>query len=293
MKKKIAIYGSRSQDAYLNGLRQMFMSLWGRKDIEVVVHPKLADYLVAHGVDLDGMKVSSNLSPDTSLLLSIGGDGTFMRASRWVGRDEIPILGVNTGHLGFLSGCSLPEVTCMTDAFLRGDLIVERRMMLHVICDALPLSEWPYALNDVALIKEETASMINIATRVNGNFLADYRADGLIVATPTGSTAYNLSAGGPIMEPTLSCMVLSPVAPHTLTVRPLVVDGDSEIELVVDGRTREFRISLDGRSFTLPCGSRIRIRRADFCTMMVRGRDSNFATILREKLLWATSTVNG
>ncbi|MDE6772291.1 MAG: hypothetical protein K2J49_06800, partial [Muribaculaceae bacterium] len=125
-----------------------------------------------------------------------------------------------------------------------------------------------------------------------GHFLADYRADGLIVSTPTGSTAYNLSAGGPILEPTLDCISLSPVAPHTLTVRPLVVGGDSELELTVESRTRDFRISLDGRSYSLPAGERIWIKRAGFSTMLVRRKDTNFATILRDKLLWNAQTID-
>ena len=134
--------------------------------------------------------------------------------------------------------------------------------------------------------------MIKIRTNINGHFLADYRADGLIVSTPTGSTAYNLSAGGPILEPTLDCISLSPVAPHTLTVRPLVVGGDSELELTVESRTRDFRISLDGRSYSLPAGERIWIKRAGFSTMLVRRKDTNFATILRDKLLWNAQTID-
>lgn len=291
MNNLISIYGSRRQEPYLEELAGLFSFLSGA-GFRVAVHPKLAGYLRERGVDLCGAYVASRMPEDTGLAVSIGGDGTFLRASRWVGKSEVPILGVNTGHLGFLASCALEEVTDMLGAVCRGDVIVERRMMLWVQSDSLPEGTWPYALNEVAVLKEETASMIKIRTNINGHFLADYRADGLIVSTPTGSTAYNLSAGGPILEPTLDCISLSPVAPHTLTVRPLVVGGDSELELTVESRTHDFRISLDGRSYSLPAGERIWIKRAGFSTMLVRRKDTNFATILRDKLLWNAQTID-
>lgn len=286
----IAIYGSRRQQPYLGALAELFRTLRGM-DFDVNVHKKLGEYLAEQGVDLYGAKVTEAFPPDASLVLSIGGDGTFMRAARWSGRLEVPVLGVNTGHLGFLSGCGLEELPAMLGAIARGDVIVERRMMLRVECDDIPDNEWPYALNEVAMFREESASMISVKTNINGHFLADFRADGLIVATPTGSTAYNLSAGGPIIEPTLDCMVISAVAPHTLTVRPLVVGGGSELDLCVSSRSNCFRLSLDGRSFSLPAGVRLRIKRAGFATMLVRKKVANFATVLRDKLLWGASTI--
>lgn len=289
---RIAIYGSRRQDAHLDELAGLFSLLEG-SGFSVTVHPKLANYLMEQGVSLCGASVSSRIPECTGLVLSIGGDGTFLRAARWAGKEEIPILGVNTGHLGFLSSCNLDETGAMLGAICRGDVVVERRMVIKAQSAAFPDNIWPYALNEIALLKEESASMISIRTNINGHFLADYRADGLIISTPTGSTAYNLSSGGPILEPTLDCMALSPVAPHTLTVRPLVVGGGSELELTVESRTKEFRISLDGRSYAIPAGEKIWIKRAGFSTMLVRKKDSNFATILRDKLLWnASSTIS-
>lgn len=289
---RIAIYGSRRQDAHLDELAGLFSLLEG-SGFSVTVHPKLANYLMEQGVDLCGASVSARIPEHTGLVLSIGGDGTFLRAARWAGKEEIPILGVNTGHLGFLSSCNLDETGAMLGAICRGDVVVERRMVIKAQSAAFPDNIWPYALNEIALLKEESASMISIRTNINGHFLADYRADGLIISTPTGSTAYNLSSGGPILEPTLDCMALSPVAPHTLTVRPLVVGGGSELELTVESRTKEFRISLDGRSYAIPAGEKIWIKRAGFSTMLVRKKDSNFATILRDKLLWnASSTIS-
>lgn len=285
MENRIAIYGSRRQAAYLKALARLFSFMKGA-GFKMAVHPKLYNYLAGEQVDMPGAECTAWVPEDTSLVISIGGDGTFLRAARWVGRREIPVLGVNTGHLGFLAGCGMDDVEDMIGRICRGDVAIERRMLLHVESRDLPDKAWPYALNDVSLLKEECASMITVQARVNGNYLADYRADGFVVSTPTGSTAYNLSAGGPILEPTIDCMSLVAVAPHTLTVRPLVIGGDSELELKIDSRTDEFRLSLDGESYPLPAGERVVIRRADFSTLLVRRKDSNFATILRDKLNW-------
>lgn len=287
-KNRIAIYGSRRQDAFLGELAALF-SLLRDSSFEVTVHTKLANYLIDEGVDLCGARVSSRLDPQTGLVLSVGGDGTFLRAARWVGDREIPVLGVNTGHLGFLSSCAIDELPGMLAAVCRGDVTVERRMVVAVRGASIQDDIWPYALNEIAFLKEEAASMIAVRAGIDGHFLAEYRADGLIVSTPTGSTAYNLAAGGPILEPTLDCLVLSPVAPHTLTVRPLVVGGDSEMELTVESRTGAFRLSLDGRSYPVRAGEKVRISRAPFSVMLVRKKDTNFATILRDKLLWNAS----
>lgn len=285
MNNRIAIYGSRRQDAYLKELAGLFLFLYDN-GFNVAVHPKLYNYLRECEVDMHGAECVSWVTDDTDLVISIGGDGTFLRAARWVGKLEIPILGVNTGHLGFLAGCGMDDVEEMIERICSGDVVVERRMLLKVESRVLPERVWPYALNDVSLLKEDCASMISVQARVSGHFLADYRADGLVVSTPTGSTAYNLSAGGPILEPTIDCISIVAVAPHSLTVRPLVVGGDAELELSVESRTDEFRLSLDGESYPLPVGEKIRITRAPFSTLLVRRKDSNFATILRDKLNW-------
>lgn len=288
MDNKIAIYGSRRQEPYLGELARLFPFLEDM-GFRVSLHPKLFEYLEEMGIEVGSAVPAANVPEGTGLVISIGGDGTFLRAARWVGRREIPILGVNTGHLGYLASCRLSEVGDMMESICRGDVIVERRMLLAVDCGSFPVNAWPYALNEVALLKDETSSMITVHTEINGDFLADYRADGLIVATPTGSTAYNLSAGGPILEPTIDCMALSPIAPHTLTVRPLVAGGGSLLELSVESRSKVFRLSLDDRSYHIPVGTKVRVRRAEFATMLIRRKDTNFATILREKLLWSAA----
>lgn len=290
MNNKVAIYGSRRQDPYFRELDGLFAFLES-KGFRVYVHPKLAGYLAENNVEMGYAVPVERVPEGTGLVLSIGGDGTFLRAARWVGDREIPILGVNTGHLGFLSGCGIKDVREMIDDICRGNVAVERRMLLNVIVRHGMREFWQFALNEVAVLKDDTSSMISVKTYINGHYLADYRADGLIVATPTGSTAYNMSAGGPLLEPTINCMVLSPIAPHTLTLRPLVVGADSELELTVEGRSNCYRLSLDDRSYRIPMGEKIIIRRASFSTLLIRRKDTTFATVLRDKLLWGAKSL--
>lgn len=280
----IAIYGSRSQDAYLPQLRTLLRGLAAIHTL--TIHPKLGFYLQEHGFPLYKIAVSDRLPGDTAIVLSIGGDGTFLRAARWVGNRGIPVLGVNTGHLGFLASCRLPEAANLIDDFTKGRVAIEQRMLLHVQSDALPPDEWPYALNEVAVQKEDTASMISVSACINGTPLANYRADGLIVSTPTGSTAYNLAAGGPVVEPTIQCMVITPVAPHTLTLRPLVAGAESRLTLRVGGRPRDYRLSLDSRSLIIERGTEVTITRASFSLPLVRPLNYPFPTVLSDKLLW-------
>lgn len=282
---KVALSGNTFQDSCIPGLAALIVTLLDA-GIGVDIRAPFAAYLRSHGVDISRCAAVEALPHTAGAVISIGGDGTFLHSAEWAADSGIPVMGINTGHLGFLACYSLNDTARLLDALLRGRGVVEQRMLLRTQCPALPADVWPYALNEVALLKEETASMIEVCAHVDGNFLADYRADGLIVATPTGSTAYSLSAGGPILQPTLSCMALSPVAPHSLTVRPLVVEGGSEVTLVARSRTPNCLLSLDGRSFHIPSGTEIRIRRASFCTAVVCHHDENFISILRDKLLW-------
>lgn len=287
-RNKIAVYGSRRQDNFLEELAGFF-SFLDKAGFRVVIHTQFATYLEEMKVDMARAIPVNNLPSDTTLVVSIGGDGTFLRAARWIGDKEIPIFGINTGHLGYLSSCSINEASEMIEMVCRGEILLERRMLLHVESENLPDNVWPYALNELAVTRDEISSVISVKAWVNDNFIADYRSDGLIVATPTGSTAYSLSAGGPILEPTLNCMALSPIAPHTLTLRPLVIGGDSELRLKVESRFRGVRLSMDDRSYPIVSGSEIKITRAAFAVIVIRKKDSNFAAILRDKLLWSAS----
>lgn len=282
--REVAVIGSRHQDGYLDRIACLF-KLLEAEGIAVTVEERFASYLEDCGLESVGTVVGEP-GVGCGAVISIGGDGTFLRSARWAGRRGVPVMGINTGHLGFLSSYSIDDIESIPGELRRGEAVVERRSMLRVECDSLPADVWPYALNEVTMIKEDTSSMISVEAEINGFFLADYLADGLIVATPTGSTAYNLSVGGPLLEPTLDCMVLSPIAPHSLTMRPLVVDGCSRLRLKGNSRAGRFRVSLDNRSFIVGQDTVIEVRRGEFYANVIRKAGSDFAVILRNKLYW-------
>lgn len=282
----IAIYGSRRQTPHAPQLQTLLHAL-AVGGAGIAMHPKLYEHLSGElGMSLPGVAVADPYrSPaEADLALSIGGDGTFLRTAAWVAETGIPILGINTGNLGYLSALGIDEAVAHTDFILEGDYIVEPRTLLHVQADGL--RGWPYALNEAVVAKEDSASMITASATVGGRALTDYRADGLIVSTPTGSTAYNLSAGGPIVQPSAPCWVITPICAHSLGMRPLVISDDMEISLTVTGRCKAFRLSLDGRSVALPQGTTVTMRRAGFRTNIVQLRCNEFPAVLRSKLMF-------
>ena len=284
---KIAIYGSRRQADHLGNLPRLFQFL-NQAGFRVYIHTLFADYLESNGVDTFQAVPSQHIPPGVSLVMSLGGDGTFLRAARWIADREIPILGVNTGNLGFLASCSLADSEEMIKDVCSGNVMVEKRMLVEVASSSLPKERWHYALNEIALMRLGS-SMLSVSAYIGENFLADYRGDGLIVATPTGSTASSLSAGGPIIEPTIDCICLCPVAPHTLTLRPLVVGADTEIKLRPESRSSNFILSIDDQSVSLPTGGEYIIRKAPFSMLVIRKKNEGFASILRKKLLWSAT----
>ena len=285
---KVAICGNRFQSEYLIRINRLIQQL-RLSGIEVFIERNFYDYLADKITETSNVGVIDAPVADVGAIISIGGDGTFIRAARKAGSSGIPIAGVNTGHLGFLANFSIDSPEELVELLSRGGALMEPRHLLRISSPLIPSGVSPYVLNEVAFLKEETSSMISIHVEIDGFFLADFLADGLIVATPTGSTAYNLSIGGPILQPGLNCMVLSPVAPHSLTMRPIVVDGNSRLRLTATSRVRDFRVSIDGTSFTLPCGVELGIEPADFFVNVLRRPGENFPATLRETLLWSRS----
>ena len=221
------------------------------------------------------------------MALSLGGDGTFLTTAMWVSRQGMPILGINLGHLGYLTAGNLDENSSLIDDVLAGNYRIEERTMLQASCDAVKIDH-PWALNEIAVLRHDTSSMLDMHTLLRGRELTTYRGDGLIVSTPTGSTAYNLSVGGPILEPTTSCLVLSPISAHSLTMRPLVVRDDSEIAICTHSRAPQYEVSIDGEVTLCPTGSTLTIGRAPYCARVIQLKTNNFASTLRQKLLWGT-----
>lgn len=284
---KIAIYGNSYQEDYLNHLSD-FLEALSRSGIKVEIESKFYNYLkqsLSDEIPADGVIIGNDFQAD--MAISIGGDGTFLRTARWVGNKQIPILGINTGHLGYLADITVDEMTAAIDDLKNGLYKVEARSLIEVTSTRKEaIVDWNYALNEVAVVKQDTSSMISVETMVDDVELATYKGDGLIVATPTGSTGYNLSVGGPIVEPTAPNWIISPIAAHALTMRPLVVSDLRELTITTTSRATNYRVSLDGRSVTLPVGTTIKLRKAPFVINVVQRTKHNFGETLRNKLLW-------
>ena len=223
---------------------------------------------------------------DVDYVISLGGDGTFLKAAGRVGAKQIPIIGVNMGRLGFLANVTPDEIRATLDEVFEGQPEMEERAVIQLEADGEALEGCPYALNDIAILKRDNAAMISIRTSVNGEYLVTYLADGLVISTPTGSTAYSLSVGGPIIVPQSSILSMTPVAPHSLNIRPIVISDDSEIRLEVESRSHNFLAAVDGRSEKLREGVTLTIRKAPHKVRIVKRSGQRFFSTLREKLMW-------
>lgn len=282
---KIAIFGKQYHSSYREVLQELFNTLVGL-GCKICIEREFVDMLLSDAtLQLPNMSYICNNNFDADMALSIGGDGTFLHTATCIGNKGIPILGINTGHLGFLADLSDNEVGVALQEILKGQYQVEERTLLQVEAQGIE-DLWPYSLNEVAILKQDSSSMISIRTAINDDYFNTYQADGLVIATPTGSTAYALSAGGPILMPQAANWVLAPVAPHSFTVRPLVVNDDVTISLQVSCRTGKFMLSCDGRSVQLPAGTTITLRKASFTIKVVKGNNHTFSKTLRNKLMW-------
>lgn len=283
--RQLALYGKSRQDDNLAGIAR-FMSEARRMGFGLMCHEKFAAYLSANGFAPESIPAVFTGIPEADAAVSFGGDGTFLRTARRLGGRRIPIAGVNTGSLGYLAHFSLDNPELLLEGIQNGTLDRQARKLITVKGDAIPEDFICDALNEIAVQKDDSASMINVNVHLDGAYLADYRADGLIVSTATGSTAYNLSVGGPILQPHLNCMVLSPVAPHSLTLRPIVVSGESRLHLRMTSRTGSYRLSVDGYSCTLKEGDTLEIEPAPHEVILLTPAGDTFSASLREKLLW-------
>lgn len=226
--------------------------------------------------------------PLVDMVVSVGGDGTFLRTAGTVGDSGMPILGINTGRLGFLAAINYTDMEDTLREVMDGSYKVEQRTMLKLTTDeAFPPEQFNvHALNEVAILKQDTASMLSIHAYINNDYLTSYQADGLVISTPTGSTAYSLSIGGSILSPTTPSIILSAIAPHNLTSRSLVVDDSSIISLKVESRSHMFLVSVDGESRVLDESVSIQVRKDDYSLRVVKRMGHTFYETLRDKLMW-------
>lgn len=281
---KIAIFGSKHQKK--SQVEKLFEILQ-RNNVEISLQEKFYHYLKdVLKLEYDIESIITNDNFDAELVISIGGDGTFLRTTSAIGKKAIPILGINAGRLGFLADVSEDDLEETFNDIFSGNYRIELRSQLELCTEHKQYSGFNYALNEVAIMKQDTASMITVHAHINGEYLTSYEADGLIISTPTGSTAYSLSVGGPVMLPTASGFIIAPIAPHSLGSRPLIVDDDCEITLEVESRSNSFLIALDGRSNVFRTGTKLRLKKADFDQRIVKRNENVFYKTLRNKLKW-------
>jgi NAD+ kinase len=227
-----------------------------------------------------------------NFFLSIGGDGTLLESVTHVGRTELPILGINTGRLGFLATISREETESALAKVLSGAYTLDKRALLELRSNKEIFGKLNFALNDFTVVKKDTSSMITIHTFINQEFLNSYWADGIIISTPTGSTGYSLSCGGPLIFPRSGNFVITPVSPHNLTVRPIVVSDTSEISFEVEGRSKKFLVSLDSRIETVDSSVKLKLAKADFSVNLIQLEGHHYFKTLRQKLNWGLDVRN-
>jgi len=291
---QVAVYGRGFPTYARENIATMF-SKFDQLDLDVWIYEPLFEFLQKEAGLRPGVagKFTSrdDLPGDVEFLFSLGGDGTFLETVNLVKDNGIPVLGVNIGRLGFLSYISLENLKESLDSVFSGRFDIEERMLLRVETPGVALEGPDVALNEVRLYKN-SGSLITIHVRVNDEFLSAYWADGLLLSTPTGSTAYNLSVGGPIVVPESNSLILSPIAPHNLTVRPLVLPDSAVLQLSVDTRDPQYQLALDSYTFDLDVDTTVTVRRAETTLKMIRIENISFYSTLRNKLMWGADKRN-
>ena len=283
---KFAIFGNEYQ-AKKSVSIETILAFLEKKKAEIYVENAYYDFLVRDlHLDVKVAGVFEDYNFDVDYVISMGGDGTFLKAASKVGAKGTPIIGINMGRLGFLADVLPSEIETALDSLYAGECQIEEHAVIQVEARGGVLAGNPFALNDIAVLKRDDASMISIRTHVDGEFLVTYQADGLIVTTPTGSTAYNLSNGGPIIIPQSGSLCLTPVAPHSLNIRPIVINDTAEIQLDIESRSHNYLVDIDGRSERMTEEISLVIRKAAHSIKIVKQRNQRYFSTLREKLMW-------
>lgn len=292
---KIAIYGRPFPNQNIDFIYQFFKSL-GSAQNELYIHRKFLHFL-ENELGFKPPKYSifdkhKDLDKSFDFMFSIGGDGTFLESVELVRELDIPIVGINSGRLGFLANITKENTIEALERIKKGEYEIEERALLSLETKNNLFGEFNTALNEVTIIKKDTSSMITVKAYIDGEFLNAYWTDGLIIATPTGSTGYSLSVGGPIVMPGSKNFIISPIAPHNLTVRPLVIPDDKEITLIVEGRENSFLATLDYRSMPFDKSTEIKIKKANYTIKTIKFMDTTFFGTIRNKLMWGLDKRN-
>ena len=289
----IAIYGKSISEINLKFLNRLITSLVEELDAKIFIHKGLKNYNIFQNTSIKIFDESDIISSDIDLLISFGGDGTLLDTVTMIKNSDIPILGVNAGRLGFLANINQDDILLVVKALKYKNYQIDERSLLHVENkNILKHTVSNFALNEVTLHKKDSSSMLKIDAFLDEEFLNTYWSDGLIIATPTGSTAYSLSCGGPIITPGSNNFVITPIAPHNLNLRPMVVADNVSIRLKAESRESYFLVTMDSRSVSLKNYEEIIIKKADFSIKLIELPDHNFLKTVRNKLFWGKDSRN-
>ncbi|MEX2350679.1 MAG: NAD kinase [Flavobacteriaceae bacterium] len=296
MPLKVGIYGQfyhENSNVYI----KLLLDVLGKGDVSVFIEENFHNLISKHKeIDTEDLQFPTFKELDTSfdLFFSIGGDGTILKSITYIKDLNIPFAGINTGRLGFLASIQKEEITSCVEKIMKGDYTLSERTLLSI--DVSPdhhdIKTLNFALNEISVIRKNTTSMIKVETYLNDEYLTSYWSDGLIVSTPTGSTGYSLSCGGPVLEPSSTSFILTPIAPHNLNARPIVIPDSTEIKLKVTGREDNYLVSLDARIATLSNETEITIKKSPFTLKMIQLHEDSFIKTLRKKLLWGEDKRN-
>lgn len=293
---KIAVFGQYYQNN-THSIVEKVVAFLDQKNIEICFYSVFYHKLLENNVQLSNYKTFDShecLKDNFDYLISIGGDGTILRAATFVRDSNLPIIGINAGRLGFLATVQEENIENLLNRVLINDFSISKRTLvsLHSNPANPDLEDINFALNEITVSRKDTTSMITIETYINNEYLNSYWADGLIISTPTGSTGYSLSCGGPVIMPTSNCFVITPIAPHNLTARPLIIPDDSEITLKIKGREEQYLVSLDSRMTSVSNETALTVKKSSFFISIVEFPEEGFLRTIRKKLLWGEDKRN-
>ncbi|OQX98843.1 MAG: NAD kinase [Bacteroidetes bacterium 4572_128] len=303
---KIAIFGRNFRRNFYKSIFLIFLKL-KKENIKIIIFKPYYNFIIKILSTKKYKKIREKLDKkpisffeksedlecqNVKILLSIGGDGTFLDAVSLVRNFNIPLIGINVGRLGFLSTISQNEISSALDYILKGDYEFEERILIEMEDKENKFNNFPFALNECAIVKKDITTLITLHVYINGEFLNSYWADGLIISTPTGSTAYSLSVGGPIVVPNSNNFIIAPISPHNLTMRPIIVSDDNEISIKVESRNYNFFTSLDSRSYKFSSKKEIKLKKANFKIKILKLKNQTYFSTLRNKLMWGADKRN-
>lgn len=293
---KIAVFGQYYQNN-THSIVEKVVAFLEQNNIEICFYKIFYDKLIENEVSISEYSTFDShecLKDNFDYLISIGGDGTILRAATFVRNYNLPIIGINAGRLGFLATIQEENIEKLLTRVVANDFSISKRTLvsLHAHPENVDLEDINFALNEITVSRKDTTSMITIETYINNEYLNSYWADGLIISTPTGSTGYSLSCGGPVIMPTSNCFVITPIAPHNLTARPLIIPDDSELTLKIKGREEQYLVSLDSRITSVSNETTLTVKKSDFHISIIEFPEEGFLRTIRKKLLWGEDKRN-